>query len=64
MASPELLRANQFSTVSRRDGDLAYRPDIDGLRAVAIISVLAFHAFQRWFSGFIGVDIFSLYPVT
>jgi peptidoglycan/LPS O-acetylase OafA/YrhL len=36
-----------------------YRPDIDGLRAVAVLSVLAFHAFPAWFkSGFIGVDIF------
>lgn len=36
-----------------------YRPDIDGLRAVAIISVLTFHAFPSIMpGGFIGVDIF------
>ncbi|MBS1214622.1 MAG: O-acetyltransferase OatA, partial [Proteobacteria bacterium] len=36
-----------------------YRPDIDGLRAVAVLSVVAFHAFPRWVAGgFIGVDIF------
>ena len=36
-----------------------YRPDIDGLRAVAVLGVVAFHAFPRWVhSGFIGVDIF------
>ena len=36
-----------------------YRPDIDGLRAVAVISVLGFHAFPAWVKGgFIGVDIF------
>lgn len=36
-----------------------YRPDIDGLRALAVIAVVAFHAFPNWFkSGFIGVDIF------
>lgn len=36
-----------------------YRPDIDGLRAVAVLSVVAFHAFPAWMKGgFIGVDVF------
>jgi peptidoglycan/LPS O-acetylase OafA/YrhL len=36
-----------------------YRADIDGLRAVAILSVVAFHAFPSWVpGGFIGVDVF------
>jgi peptidoglycan/LPS O-acetylase OafA/YrhL len=36
-----------------------YRPDIDGLRAIAILSVLGFHFFPNTFKGgFIGVDIF------
>jgi peptidoglycan/LPS O-acetylase OafA/YrhL len=36
-----------------------YRPDIDGLRAVAILAVVGFHAFPgRMPGGFIGVDIF------
>jgi len=36
-----------------------YRRDIDGLRAVAVLSVIAFHAIPRWMpGGFAGVDIF------
>lgn len=36
-----------------------YRADIDGLRAIAVIAVVAFHAFPNWVTGgFIGVDIF------
>jgi peptidoglycan/LPS O-acetylase OafA/YrhL len=36
-----------------------YRPDIDGLRAVAILSVLGFHAKSSWVpGGFVGVDVF------
>ena len=38
---------------------LKYRPDIDGLRAIAILSVVAFHAFPSHVQGgFVGVDIF------
>src|SRR3954462_4300130 len=49
---PSGTTRDQASTVK-------YRPDIDGLRAVAIISVLLYHAGWKTFSGgYVGVDIF------
>lgn len=56
-----------WSTAERRltldfsmsNPSLKYRADIDGLRAVAVLSVVAFHASSRLLSGgFVGVDIF------
>ena len=46
-------------SVTSRKPVQAYRPDIDGLRAAAVISVVIFHAFPGALAGgFAGVDIF------
>lgn len=38
---------------------MKYRADIDGLRALAVLPVVFYHAFPRWIpGGFTGVDIF------
>lgn len=41
------------------NGKFSYRGDIDGLRAIAVLSVIAFHtAPEKFPGGFVGVDIF------
>ncbi|HKY08666.1 MAG TPA: acyltransferase, partial [Candidatus Binatia bacterium] len=36
-----------------------YRPDIDGLRALAVLAVIGYHTFPIWVTGgFTGVDVF------
>ena len=42
-----------------RTSSITYRPDIDGLRAIAVIFVVAFHASPYHITGgFVGVDVF------
>jgi peptidoglycan/LPS O-acetylase OafA/YrhL len=52
-------RAIHSETPIAAPAHAAYRRDIDGLRAIAVLAVVGFHAFPRFVrSGFVGVDIF------
>ncbi len=50
----------QATTDTAREGSVSYRPDIDGLRTVAVLLVVVFHfhLFAGGDSGFVGVDVF------
>ena len=38
---------------------IKYRSDIQGIRGIAVLAVLLFHAYESYFPlGFLGVDIF------
>ena len=47
-----------FSAVSSRVQNSSYRPEIDGLRALAVIAVIMFHAKIALSGGYLGVDVF------
>lgn len=53
----ETSSANQAES-SHTPSLIAYRPDIDGLRAVAVVAVMLYHAGIALKGGFVGVDIF------
>ncbi|MDR6207800.1 acyltransferase family protein [Paraburkholderia graminis] len=48
-----------MSTNGTQKHAMSYRPDIDGIRAIAVLSVVVFHTFPSLLpGGFVGVDIF------
>jgi peptidoglycan/LPS O-acetylase OafA/YrhL len=47
------------ASVRRHVSQVGHRADVEGLRGIAVLSVLAVHTFPQWVrGGFIGVDIF------
>jgi len=59
MSSTSTLDRPDGVDAPRAGGRLTYRPYLDGLRAVAVYLVVAFHSgLGRFRGGFIGVDVF------
>src|SRR3546814_6259169 len=53
------IRHPDMEELMNRNNSSEYRYDIDGLRAIAVTSVVIFHLFHNALSrGFLGVDIF------
>lgn len=53
------LNWTSLSFESSASHSAKYRPDVDGLRAIAVLGVLCFHSgFTAFQGGFVGVDIF------
>ncbi|MEM5311998.1 acyltransferase family protein [Paraburkholderia sp. JHI869] len=58
-SATEILDSSPNRAATRSVATHEYRPHVDGLRAIAVMGVILFHAFpSRMAGGFIGVDVF------
>jgi peptidoglycan/LPS O-acetylase OafA/YrhL len=54
-----MIKSQSSQTNADISSATSYRPEIDGLRAIAVSSVVLFHAFPQFFpGGYLGVDVF------
>jgi peptidoglycan/LPS O-acetylase OafA/YrhL len=59
MTTSEVTAEAQGAPSGTAPGDRRFRPDIQGLRAVAVLLVVFYHAGVNWLSGgYVGVDVF------
>ncbi len=62
MATPRAPSADRTASAAAPDAPAEpsprFRPDIQGLRAIAVLLVVVFHSGFGWSGGFLGVDVF------
>lgn len=58
LTESEFPGPNLFELTTVRESNQTYRPEIDGLRALAVVMVVLFHARLGCTGGYTGVDVF------
>jgi len=57
--------SDRMGSMQSNPGKNRYMPGLDGLRAISVLAVIAYHLNLPWASGgFLGLVFSSYYPVT